>query len=284
MKAVAILGAGDLGATLARLLAERECARHVVLVDPDEGKARGKALDITQSGPVEHYDTRVEGRASLEQAVPCDAVLVADPPELADDPPSEARAGDLARALIAVAGQSIVVVAGPGAPHLVEALVRRGFPADRVVGSLPLAVASAVRRRLGEQLTMGADGVTVGLLGDPPARVFVPQGSAVAGGVPVEKLAANAVRRAVEAAHGHVPGPVTLAHAARRVLKALSGGRGTVLPVHVWLDGAYGHRGVVLAVPALLGKGRVLRVVEVPLDPVDRVALDTAAERRERAR
>jgi L-lactate dehydrogenase len=67
-------------------------------------------------------------------------------------------------------------------------------------------------------------------------------------------------------------------------LHALDRSRGTVLPVYAWLDGEYGHRGVVLAVPALLGKGRVQRVVEVPLDPVDRVALDTAAQKREWAR
>ena len=70
MRNVAILGAGDLGATLARRLAERELARRIVLVDPDEGRARGKALDLAQSGPVEPYDVAIEGAASLGTSVP----------------------------------------------------------------------------------------------------------------------------------------------------------------------------------------------------------------------
>src|SRR5688572_31442920 len=89
---IAILGAGELGATLARRLAGRELARRVLLLDPDEGRARGKALDILQSGPVDGFDTRVEGGppGALESA---DAVVVADPPELdAGRLPSEGAA------------------------------------------------------------------------------------------------------------------------------------------------------------------------------------------------
>ena len=65
MNSIAILGAGELGATLARLTAEAEIARRVILLDADEGKARGKALDLAQSGPIEGYDTHVEGGARL---------------------------------------------------------------------------------------------------------------------------------------------------------------------------------------------------------------------------
>jgi malate/lactate dehydrogenase len=73
---------------------------------------------------------------------------------------------------------------------------------------------------------------------------------------------------------------VALAAAAARVVRALGASDATVLPVFVVLAGEYGHRGRALAVPARLGHGRVLAVVELPLDPVDRVALDNAAGRR----
>ena len=63
------------------------------------------------------------------------------------------------------------------------------------------------------------------------------------------------------------------------VLGALSGSAATVLPVITRLEGEYGHRGPVVAVPARLGRGRLQSVVEVPLDPVERVAFDNAAER-----
>lgn len=259
-------------------------ARQVLLVDPDEGKARGKALDITQSGPVEGYDTRVEGCAAVESAQPFDVLVVADWPDVAGETLPAARAGDLARTLIPAVGRGLVLVAGPHAPVLVEAFVRRGFPRERVVGSLPVAAAAALCRRLAEHLSVEPSTVSLGLLGNPPEHVVVPQGSATAGGIPVERIGANAVRRAVAAGERHALGPVALAHAARRVLWALDRSRGTILPVYAWLDGEYGHRGVALAVPVLLGKGGAQRVVDVPLDPVDRVALDTAAQRREEAR
>jgi len=284
MNTIAILGAGELGATLARLLADREMARRVVLVDPDDGKARGKALDITQSGPVEGYDTRVEGCATLKDAQPFDVLVVADPPELTSETLPEARAGDLARSLIAEVGQGILLVAGSHAPSIVEAAVRRGLPRERAIGTSPVAAAAALCHRLGAELKAEPSTVSVGLLGDPPAHCVVPQGSAVIGGIPVEKLAATAVRRAVDGLRRRVLGPVALAQAARRVLHAVDRSRGTILPVFAWLDGEYGHRGLVLAVPAVLGGGRLQRVVAGPLDPVDRVALDTAAQRREQAR
>ena len=67
----------------------------------------------------------------------------------------------------------------------------------------------------------------------------------------------------------------------RRVLEALDGSRATLLPVVVALDGEYGHRRVALAVPARLRSGRVEAPVEVALDPIDRVAFDNAADRRQ---
>ncbi len=73
---MAILGAGELGATIARRLAERAMARRVVLVDADGGKARGKALDILQAGPLEGYDTRVEGCAALDPDGATDVLVV----------------------------------------------------------------------------------------------------------------------------------------------------------------------------------------------------------------
>lgn len=288
MNSIAILGAGEVGATLAWLLAEREIGRRVIIVDPDEGKARGKALDITQAGPVEGFDTRVDGCAALKDAQPFDVLVVADPPEMMNETLSEARAGDLARSLIPEVGRGFLVVAARHASSIVEAVVRRGFPRERVVGSLPLAVAAAVSHRLGVELKVEPGRVALGLLGDPPTRNVVPQASVVVGGIPADRLAATALRRALESLHREpgrpVLGPVALAHAARRVLHAVHASRGTILPVSVWLDGEYGHRGLALAVPAVLGDGRVQRVLEVPLDPVDRVALDTAAQRREQAR
>lgn len=267
METVAILGAGDLGATLARKLAERQLARRVILVDADEGKAKGKALDILQSGPVEGYDTRVVGAATVEGVV--DALVVADPAER-----------PAAKGLAAGVGKGLLLVAGSQAPGLLEAAVKAGVPRNRALGSAPVAYAGAVRRRLAGAVQAEPDAITIALLGLPPEHVIVPVASAAVGGVAVDTLAATALRRALEAVRRRVPGPVALAAAAGRTLQAVFASRGAVLPVFAFLDGEYGHRGIVLAVPARLGEGGLLSVLEFLLDPVDRVAFDTAAQRR----
>jgi malate dehydrogenase len=279
---VNILGAGELGATLARLLAERELFRCVALVDADVGKARGKALDIAESGPVDHFDVGVDGFATLEAAPQAECWVVADPPELSG-PGAAKRVADVARGVAAAAGGApIVVASAEHGPALVEALAQRVPLPGRVAGSAPLAFAAALRRTLAQGLGVEPRALHAVPIGLPPAHAVVPFGTVLAGGVPVEQLSAVALRRALESLRARVLGPVALAHAAARVASALSGERVALLPVFALLAGQYGHRGVALAVPARLSGGRV-EVVESALEPVDRVAFDGAAELRRRA-
>ena len=277
MRTVAILGSGDLAATLARRLAEAERARRVVLVDEDVGRARGKALDIAQSGPVEAFDVRVEGAADLGAAGGADALVVADPPDLPD---GTARPSAALVDRLRSASAGVLIVASAHACALIEELVAAGLARERVVGSAPVAQAAALRRRLAEELEVEPREVTATVLGVPPHGLLAPEASARAGGVPVAALRPAALRQALSAVCARTPGPASLAAAAARVLQALAGARSSVLPVVAWLDGEYGHRGVALAVPARLGAGRLVGVLEVPLEPVERIAFDNAAQRR----
>ena len=271
-----ILGAGDLAATLARRLAERELVRRVVMVDPSDGRAKGKALDLMQSGPVEGYDVAIEGAADLAGAGAFDLLLVADPPAF-DDP--LARAGDLAAVIAAAAGGRTVVVAGLQAAPLLEALCARGLARERLIGSAPVALASALRRHLASELGCEPGAVAVTLMGRP-GQWLVPMGSATAGGLPVDGQSPVAVRRALGTLNARTPGPVALAAGAVAVVRALVAPRPTVLPVMAVLQGEYGHRGVAVAVPARVGAGRIQGLVEAVLEPVDRVAFDNAAAAR----
>jgi len=277
---VAILGAGELGATLARRLAESERFREVVLVDASEGRARGKALDLAQSGPVEGYDTRVAGQADLPEG--CVFTVAADPMEL--EGRSSAEAAEWTRALVPRLGGGVLLAAGAHGPTIVESAVRAGVPRDRVLGSAPLAWAAALRRGLATQLGLSVRGVELALLGLPPEHFVVPHRSLSASGLAAEALPQTALRQALEAVRRRVLGPVALAVAATRVLVALQGPPGSVLPVWAWLDGEHGHRGIALAVLARLGGGRLQSVVELPLEPVERVAFDNAAQKREEGR
>ena len=281
MTVIHVVGAGELGATLARRLAERELARRILLVDPEVSRAKGKALDIAQAGPVESFDVAIEAVADFSSLGGADLWIVADPPEL--ETATGERVADLARALLAAAGGATIVVAGAtAATPLVSALVARHPAPDRVLGSAPVAYAAALRRAIAERLGVEPREVTLPLLGLPPGDVVVPHSSVLVGGAPVVGFSAVALRQSLGVLRGRVLGPVALAAAAVRVTQALQGSRPSVLSVTVPLRGEYGHKGIALATPAGLAGGRVVSVVEHALDPVDRVALDSAAERSRR--
>lgn len=277
MHTIAVVGAGELGATLARRLAEAEQARRVLLLDADEGRARGKALDILQAGPVEGFDTWVEGAAATA-VPPADAVVIADPGELEPGRLPSDAAALLDRVLPALAAGGPLVIAG-GHPTVVEQAVKKGLARERVLGSAPVALASAVRRHVATEAQARPSDVALALLGRPPADLVAPQGWATLGGLPLDRLSAMALRRALSAVRGRWPGPVALATAAARVLAALDAADPAVLPILTVLAGEFGHRGRAAAVPARVGRGRILSIVEVELDPVDRVAFDNAAGR-----
>ncbi len=282
MTVIHVVGGGELGATLARRLAERELARRVVIVDPEVARAKGKALDIAQAGPVLGFDVSVEAAADFRSLASADLWIVADPAELQSAPAPE-RVADLARALVAAAGGATILVAGTtAASPLVAALASRHPAPDRVLGSAPVAYAAALRRRIAEALGLEAREITLPILGLPPADGVVPHSSVLVGGAPVGGLSPVVLRQALAALRARVLGPVALAAAAVRVTQALRGGRPTVLSVTTMLQGEYGHRGVALSTPARIAEGRVVSVVEHALDPVDRVVFDTAAERSRR--
>ena len=279
MNRVAIYGAGEVGATTARRLAELELCRSIVLVDSDEGRARGKALDLMQSGPVEGYDTALSGVSVLEAAGECDAVILADGPLFSGTTPELPSALlELARSVSRVTAGP-VLAALPGCAPFLETAVRSGQPRDRVMGTAGIAFAGAVRAALAAGLDARPVDIALCVLGRPPADGMVPIESATCAGIRVDALSPAALRRALESARKHVPGPVALAAAAARALAGLQGGA-TTLSLTVVLDGEYGHRGIALTVPARLANGRIERVVEIALQPIDRVAFDRAASRR----
>lgn len=268
MKTVAIVGANELGATLARVLADREQARRVLLVDPEASRAQGKALDLMQSGPVEHSDTRLEAVAELVAGV--DAVVLADPTELAGEDVTPLRRTEFLRALVPRLGSAPLVIAGPRPAPLVAAALERGVSVERVMGSAPVAWSAALRRLLAEELKVEPAAVGGVVAGHPPD--LVPLAVAL-GGTPLAGAGLSALGRALDRLRARAFGPVSLAAAAARVLRALDGSRESVLPLVL-------GRGV--AVPARLAAGRVLGPVDFELSPRERVLFENAAERARR--
>jgi malate dehydrogenase len=283
MNTIAILGSGDLAGALAHRIAREELARRVVLVDENDGRARGKALDVLQSGAVDGFDTRVEGVRDLGATSAADVVVVADPEELADPVLAAGRAERLLARLRPALGKAVLLVAAADPSAVVEAAARAEVPRERVLGSAPVAWRSAVCRLVAHEVGIASREVGATALGLVPPRLVVPTGSVTVSGVPLEQLSRVALRRALEAVQRRAPGPLALAAAAARVIQAVTASRPSLLPVVTVLQGEYGHRRIALAVPARLGGGRVREVLELPLEPVDRVAFDNAAQSRYQA-
>ena len=274
MNTIAIWGAGELGAALARRLADHERARCVYLVDADVKRARGKALDILQGCPVEGSDTRVEGASNLAECGPCDVVVLADP--------GGDETGATPAELAAVApslGQAVLLVAVARPVPLVAAAVGCGRARERVVASVPLAWAARLQRLAARELNVSSAAVGVSVMGLPPDDLFIPHGGLLLGGSNTDEHSPTLRRRLLAAAGRRGLGPVALAAAAERVLRALAAPRADVLSLGVWLDGEYGQRRILLAVPTRIGDGVVKPALEAPLAPVDRVALAAAADR-----
>jgi malate dehydrogenase len=274
---IAILGSGELAATLARRLAQRERVRRLVLVDDEIGRARGKALDIAESAPIERFDVVVEGAPDLPSVGGFEAVVVADPADLADGP---LRPPDRLVERLLTAHTAAIVVASAYPCPLLETLVDRGVRRERALGSAAVAQTAALRHHVGLQLDVEPREIAATLLGVPPHDLIAPQAAVTVGGVAAHALSPVAVRRGLGEVATRAPGPVALAGAAARVVEALFASRLSVLPVVACLQGEYGHRGPALAVPARIGRGQLDSILELPLEPVERLAFDNAAQRR----
>ncbi len=272
MHTVAILGAGPLGGALARTLADGDAVSRVVLVDDASEVARGKALDIRQAGPVDAYDTAVEGTDLIDRVVEADAIVIADRHRDGD------WSGDAALQMLSrvahLSASAPIVFAGAG--HHVLMTLGVGelkLPAARLVGSAPVAAVAAARALVAPWLDQSPVDLAIPILGVPPAWVLAWDRLTSAGG-PVEMPAHGAARVEQTLASSWPPGPYSLASAAAAVVGAmLTSSRRRHCCFAATPFG--GIRPVVFAAPVKLTSAGVASVVLPELSPRQRVALES---------
>lgn len=272
MSVIAIIGAGALGGALAHKLAGRSRVAGVRLIDADEPVARGKALDIRQAGPVEGFNTVVTAASSVHDAVGADVVV------LADDVAGTEHAGEaglaLVRRLTAAGSVCPIVFAGAAQRQLMSlAITELHLPAARIVGSAPMALASALRALTAVLLDGSAVEISLNVVGVPPKQAVVAWQEATASGQP---LAAVLGAHEIAALSARVPGlwppgPYALASAAARVAEALCSGSRRQFCCFVDVG-----RGRVAAMPVELRPGGVKRIVEPTLTALERTTLETS--------
>jgi malate dehydrogenase len=272
---VAILGAGELGGSLAHVLARREIVRRIQLIDPAGQVAAGKALDIMQTGPIERFTTPLHGTTDISRIAGAHLVVIADqarPTPDADDLLPLTRISQLA-------SRALVLCAGANGRTLVERGVRElGYRRERLLGSAPEALASSLRALVALQTNGSVRDVALTVLGHPPAHAVVNWDDATVDGFRLTEVLDVPSRRRLAAQVGPLwpPGPHALAHAAVEAIAAISGISRRALSCFIAPDDSSGRRTRAIALPVRLGPDGVSRIDLPTLSVATQTALDNA--------
>jgi malate dehydrogenase len=242
--------------------------------------AAGKALDIQQAAPIERSSTRVIAAGDLTAAVGAAVVFLADSvgvsttkaPEWSDE-----TGLALVSRLASIDRQAVIVCAG-GNQHTVLAhgLHELHLPRMRFFGSAPEAVVSALRAMVAVEADVSPSAVSLTVLGRIPSQVVVLWSDATVAGRPLSRVLSPAQVARIErrAAAIETLGPYTLAAAAARLAEMLVGGSRRVVCCTVGLDGEFGLRRVLSAIPVLVAPGGIVRLIAPPLDVREQVRLE----------
>jgi malate dehydrogenase len=289
---IAVIGAGNVGATLAQRLAEKQLAREVVMVDIIPGLPEGKALDMWQSGPIEGFDTKVSGGTDFGLIAQSDLVVVTSGvPRQAGQSRSDLLGvnakiiKDVASKIRDTAPKAIVImVTNPLDVMAYLALKTTGFPKNRLLGMAGVLDTGRYRTFVHEATGASMKDITAFVLGGHgDSMVPLPSYTQVAGRPLAEILSQDKIDAIVKRTRDGGAEIVKLLQkgsayyapsaAVAEMVDAIAKDRKRILPCSAYLDGEYGVGGVYLGVPCVLGAGGVERVVELSLKPAELDAL-----------
>jgi malate dehydrogenase len=295
---IGIVGAGNVGGTTAQRIAERNYADIVLLDIPEaEGVARGKALDIRESGPVRGYDSQLVGGSNHAELKGCNLIVVTagsprKPGMSRDDlvTTNQAVMNEWGSAIRQYAPDSIVIVVTNPLDAMAHAMFEAtGFPRERVIGMAGVLDSARFRTFIADELNVSVTDVTAFVLGGHgDAMVPLPRYSTVAG-VPlpelltaerISQLAARTANGGAEIVNLLKSGSAYYAPSASvlAMVDSILLDQKRVLPCSAYLQGEYGYEGIYLGVPVKLGARGMEEIIQVTLSEPERRALDESAE------
>ncbi len=294
---IAVVGAGNVGATAAQHIAESELGREVVLLDVAEGIPQGKGLDLAQSSPVERFDTLITGTNDATALTGADIVIVtagiARTPGMSRDDLLTTNADIVGKVSEDVAryapGSILIVVTNPLDAMAYVAYKRSGFSPERVVGMAGILDTARYRYFLARELDVSVEDITAFVLGGHgDAMLPLPRYTAVAGIPIAELLDAAAIDRIVQRTRdggaeivGHLKTGSAFyapASAITEMVKAIVRDKKRILPCAAWLTGQYGIHDLFVGVPVKLGASGVEHIIEIGLTSVEAAALHASAD------
>lgn len=293
---VTVVGAGNVGATCADVIAHKELVNEVVLIDIKEGIAEGKSLDMWQTAPINYYDTRLVGYTNdYSRTAGSDVVVITSglprKPGMSRDDLIATNAGIVKSVTENVIKYSpdaiIIVVSNPLDVMTYCAYLTAKVDSRKVFGMAGILDTARYRAFLAEALDISPKEIQAMLLGGHgDTMVPLPRYTTVSG-IPVTELIAedklNAIVERTKKGGGelvnlmgtsawYAPGA-----AAAQMVEAIIRDQKRVFPVCAWLNGEYGLNNIYLGVPVVLGKNGIERIIELQLNDAEKELVKNSA-------
>jgi malate dehydrogenase len=294
---ITVVGAGNVGATTAQRVAEKELARSVVMVDVVEGIPQGKGLDQWQSAPIEGFDSRIIGTNGYAETAGSDVVIItagiARKPGMSRDDLLNTNAGIVKQVAEQIKATSpnavVIVVSNPLDVMCYVAKEVTGFPRERVIGMAGVLDTARYRAFLAEAVDVSVRDIQAMVLGGHGDTMVPLISYTTVSGIPITQLIDKAKLDAIvdrtrnggaEIVKHLKTGSAYYAPSAGAVqmAEAIVNDQRRILPCAAWLEGEYGMKGLFLGVPCKLGRGGLQQVIEVELTADERAALSKSAE------
>jgi malate dehydrogenase len=292
---VTVVGAGNVGATVAQRIVEKELA-DVALIDILAGVPQGKALDMMESAPVEKFDAKMTGANAYDISAGSDLVVITagiprKPGMSRDDlvATNEGIVSDVVRKVLPGSPDAVLIVVSNPLDAMCEVARRVSkLPRERVFGMAGVLDSARMRWFIAEALGVSVENTHAFVLGGHgDTMVPLPRFSTVAGIplpqlLPKEKIEAIVQRtrdggaeivNLLKTSAWYAP-----ASAVVEMVDAVLRDKKKILPCAAYLQGEYGMRDVYLGVPVKLGSGGVEQIVEIALTPEETVALEKSAD------
>jgi malate dehydrogenase len=297
MDKITVVGAGNVGATVAQRVAEKELARLVVLVDIIEGIPQGKGLDQWQTAPIEGFDTRVIGTNGYAEAAGSELFIVtagiARKPGMSREDLLNTNVNivkSVAQEIRKCAPDAMVIVVSNPLDTMCYVMKEvLGAPRERVIGMAGVLDTARYRAFLAEALGVSVEDIQAMVLGGHGDTMVPLISYTTVSGIPVTQLIARDVLdKIVERTRNggaEIVGYLKTGSAyyapsagAVQMAEAIVKDKKRILPCAAWLEGEYGHNGIYLGVPCKLGANGLEQIIEIDLTSQERIALGKSAQ------
>ena len=296
MGKVTVIGAGNVGATVAECVARKDMVREVVLIDIKPGLAEGKALDMLESAPIHLFDTHVRG-VTNDYAATADSDIcvitsgIPRRPGMSRDDLLATNAKIVRSVTEAFMARSpnaiIIVISNPLDVMTYVAYTSSGLPGHRVFGMAGVLDTARYRCFIAESLGVSVRDIQALLMGGHgDTMVPLPRYTTI-GGIPLTNLMdreqIDAIVERVKQGGGEIvklmgtsawyaPGA-----AAAEMVEAIVKNSGRVLPCAAWLNGQYGLENLFIGVPVRLGQRGIEEIIEVDFNEAEQALMDASA-------